>query len=261
MTPEQRLVELTRLWPKLSEDQQELLLRAADDLARPITSWRLESSDIIRDDSMLKRFGDILKMHHLISLEPFRKEKFEYALERLYELGGIAASRPASSTATYDLEVDGEKWSLKSQADKKIRRDVIFISKFMEIGSHSWNRNPDSLVNVCRKVLDKLFETDRIFTLRCLNPSDSTRHEYELLEIPVDVFKRLDCTRCAISPRSRQNPPVATCAASDDKGIMFKFYFDGGTEMKLQVKDLRVDQCIEHARWNFETHVTEETII
>jgi type II restriction enzyme len=86
-----------------------------------------------------------------------------------------------------------------------------------------------------------------------LTPIDPVNHEYELLEIPVQIFEQTRAGEVAVSTRSRQIPPVARCVVSDDVGTAFEFYYDGGTEMKLQLKGMRKDLCILHATWSFTT--------
>jgi len=52
--------------------------------------------------------------------------------------------------------------------------------------------------------------------------------------------------------QSKQNPKPGYCSVTDDEGnVKFKLYFDGGTERKLQIKNLRKDLCIVHATWEF----------
>lgn len=38
----------------------------------------------------------------------------------------------------------------------------------------------------------------------------------------------------------------------DENGrLLFELYFDGGTERKLQIKGINIENCIVHARWSF----------
>lgn len=106
MSSAERLNELIRLWPDLTDDQQKLLLGMANDLVRPITAWRNSDSDVISNNRVLLRFGDYLKTHHVLSNEPFRKEKFEYALQRIYSDEDIEVDLPRSRTEEVDL-LDG----------------------------------------------------------------------------------------------------------------------------------------------------------
>lgn len=125
----------------------------------------------------------------------------------------------------------------------------------MELGSVQWSRDPQSLIVVCDFVLTKIAKTDRILTLRCLKPEEIINHSYELLEIPTAIFPKVYEGQFTISPRSQQSPPVGRSVVKDGLGTMFEFYFDGGTEMKLQLKSLRKDLCVTHATWQFATKI------
>ena len=41
--------------------------------------------------------------------------------------------------------------------------------------------------------------------------------------------------------------------------MKYQLYFDGGTERKLQIKNLRKDLCTVHATWVFASEVEEAT--
>ena len=46
----------------------------------------------------------------------------------------------------------------------------------------------------------------------------------------------------------------------ESRGEMkYQLYFDGGTERKLQIKNLRKDLCTVHATWVFASEVEEAT--
>ena len=51
---------------------------------------------------------------------------------------------------------------------------------------------------------------------------------------------------------SRQTPKPGYCDVRDEAGaLLFRLYFDGGTERKLQVKDLVKSTCLVHGEWEF----------
>ena len=52
---------------------------------------------------------------------------------------------------------------------------------------------------------------------------------------------------------SKQFPKPGYCDVINENGEMkFQLYFDGGTERKLQIKNLLKTHCIVHAVWEFE---------
>lgn len=51
---------------------------------------------------------------------------------------------------------------------------------------------------------------------------------------------------------SKQSPKPGYGEVRDESGKpMFALYFDGGTERKLQLKDIDKSHCIVHATWAF----------
>ena len=52
---------------------------------------------------------------------------------------------------------------------------------------------------------------------------------------------------------SKQFPKPGYCYVRDKNGEeMYQLYFDGGSERKLQVKNLLKKHCVVHATWEFE---------
>ena len=86
------------------------------------------------DHAFVSRFGEILQTHHALSNQPFTKDKFEWAMVEAFKGMGRKAEHGPPGLAGYDIEVDGHKWSLKTQADRSIKPDSLHISKFMEMG-------------------------------------------------------------------------------------------------------------------------------
>ena len=132
---------------------------------------------------VVEDFGDVLRLHHCFSREPFSKDKFEYALERVLQLHGVHVVLAPRGKRGYDLQIDGENFSLKTEASKAIRVDTIHISKFMELGGGSWANNPKDLEGLREQYLVVLKGVQRILILRALN-KNSPEYYYELVEIP-----------------------------------------------------------------------------
>lgn len=83
-------------------------------------------------------FGDALMVHHAFSNEPFTKDKLEYALVNTANLVGIPADFAPKGNRGHDIVVDSVKYSLKTQADKSLKKNFIWISKYMELGKGEW---------------------------------------------------------------------------------------------------------------------------
>lgn len=207
------------------------------------------SSDLISED-ILNDFGDGLRLHHCFSLEPFSKDKFEYLLERTLTLRGIKAKLAPKGNRGHDILVSGVRVSLKTQADKDIKLNKIWISKFMELGKGVWGNKDEDLIGLRQLFLEHLNQYDRIFILRALKKSPDWH--YELVEIPKTLLTIASQGKLKMMHESIQFPKPGYCYVNDQAGKeLFKLYFDGGRENKLQIKDLDKDFCILHAKWEF----------
>ena len=131
----------------------------------------------------------------------------------------------------HDLTIADTPVSLKTEAAANIRGDSIHVSKWMELGKGEWK-----LTLLRDLFLEHMQSYERIFTLRCLD-ADPAHVSYELVEVRED---------------SRQNPKPGYGYVRDAAGqLKYALYFDGGTERKLQIKNLRKDLCKIHATWAF----------
>jgi hypothetical protein len=232
-------------------DHVEPVLRAAVD---PFNHTVAPESDFATDEFGLG-FGVILRAHYVVSNESFTKDKFEHAMVKVLKGTGHEAKQGPRGLPGRDLDVDDERWSLKTQANASIRADEIHISKFMELGRGPWEVEAD-LEGLREQMFQHMEGYDRIFTLRCL--SQNTRRvggdtiEYELVEIPKPLLLRAADFPCRMHMGSTQTPKPGSCAVLDDDGLMlFDLYFDAGGERKLQVRHLAKSACIVHATWTF----------
>ncbi len=202
------------------------------------------------DEVSVLDFGDVLRIHHVFSAEPFTKDKFEYALVQVITWRGLEATLAPKGNPGHDATVSGERLSFKTQADKHIKSDSIWISKFMELGKGVWGGDPNDLEALRRAFLDHLRRYDRIFTLRALGRSPEWH--YELVEIPKKLLSLATTGELEMKMNSRQNPKPGYCHVyANDRTLLFQLYFDAGSERKLQVKALRKSECIVHAEWRF----------
>lgn len=207
------------------------------------------SDDLFNHDWLLA-FGDGLMVHHAFSNEPFTKDKFEHALVNTASMGGAEAGFAARGNRGHDITIGKTKVSLKTQADKSIKADSIWISKYMELGKGTWSDDPVQLEGLRRAFLDHLKASDRILVLRCLQKAPIWK--YELVEIPKRVLLRCAKGELEMMLDSKQLPKPGYCHVRDREGLMFQLYFDGGGERKLQIKSLRKNLCVMHAEWQFE---------
>ncbi|MFN0316083.1 MAG: hypothetical protein ACKVQA_13730 [Burkholderiales bacterium] len=249
MTRTKRIEYLLEAIPSLSDYRLELV----DKIVRVFSlasDFRSVNASAIITKRVVQDFGDVLRLHHCFSREPFSKDKFEYALERVLQLHGVNAALAPRGKRGYDIQIDGENFSLKTEAAKAIRVDTIHISKFMELGGGSWGNNPKDLEGLRDQYLAVLEGVQRILILRALK-KDSPDYEYELVEIPKPLLSKAATGRLEMRLESRQHPKPGYCYVEENGERLFSLYFDGGGERKLQVKGLKKRHCHVLASWKF----------
>lgn len=243
-----RIAALIKRIPSLTEGQIYWLDRVVQmfDCER---SYQLHKSDLL-NARMIEDFGDALRIHHCFSSEPLSKDRFEYVLVQILAMNGHDAVLAPKGNRGHDLTVDGCPISLKTQANKSIRKNKIWISKFMELGKGKWGDNPDDLVSLRKMYFDHQKSYDRIFTLRCLGRGPTWK--YELVEIPKKILRLAKSDELEMKMDSKQYPKPGYCYVRDKQGKdIFQLYFDGGSERKLQIKNLLKAYCVVHATWEF----------
>lgn len=250
MTDEKmRLVQaLITAIPELTFGQLHWLQRVVEVFGQE-HSYEVDESDIF-DKTILCNFGDALRVHHSFSVEPFSKDKFEYVLVKVLNLSGRKAVLAAKGNPGHDITIDGVKVSLKTQADKWIKEEFLWVSKFMELGKGQWSNKASDLVGLRQQFFDHMQSYDRILSLRTLQKGPYWK--YELVEIPKKILALAESGTLKMMSKSQQKPKPGYCYVfGADKQKLFELYFDGGTERKLQIKNLKKDICNVHATWSF----------
>lgn len=250
MTDEKlRLVqELVDAIPELTFGQLHWIHRVVKVLGAE-HKFMVTGSDIF-DETVLCNFGDAIRIHHSFSAEPFSKDKFEHVLVKVLEISGRKAILAPRGNPGHDITVDGVKLSLKTQADKGIKEDRLWVSKFMELGKGQWTDSPADLEGLRQQFFEHLKSYDRILSLRALEKG--LHWKYELVEVPKKLLALARTGSLEMKMASKQNPKPGYCYVSGDDGRrLFDLYFDGGTERKLQLKNLSKNECRVHAIWEF----------
>lgn len=247
----ERLEILIRDLEKLTEGQLFWVETVVEQLQRPLLS-KLHVNNSFIDEKFVQNFGDILRIHHCFSSEPFSKDKFEYAMELCSTMSGLSAKLAPKGNPGHDITIEGQRISLKTQADKNIKKDKIHISKFMELGSGQWSDKLDDLIGLRSNFFRHLESYERIFILRrfLIKEGESLLPHYELVEIPKTLLLESANGELEMKFNAKQFPKPGYCTVFDEsKKKKFDLYFDGGTERKLQIKNLNKDYCIVHAEW------------
>lgn len=203
------------------------------------------------DDCILNSFGDALLIHHCMSKESFSKDKFEYVLERVENFCGNDSQIAIRGNPGHDITINGERFSLKTQADRNIKEKEIHISKFMELGQGQWGDDPEDLMRLRDQFFRHMSSYERILSLRTLSKSPSD-WLYELVEIPKALLLEARDGELRMMTSSKQFPKSGYCYIRNELGEeKFQLYFDGGSERKLQIKHLLKKYCRIHAKWRF----------
>lgn len=248
---EKRIEQLAKDLYNLTDNQIAWVSSVINQFKKPVDFRLWEGSDIV-NERFLKSFGDGLLIHHCFSKESFTKDKFEYLMEKTSIDRGYSASLAPKGNPGFDIEINGHKVSLKTQADKNIRAGKLHISKFMELGQGQWGDDPQDLVGLRERFFNHMEGYDRIVVLRAL-----TKHpnwHYELVEIPKSLLLEAEGGKLEMKKESKQYPKPGYCRVMDTDGkLKFELYFDGGTERKLQIKNLNKNYCSVHSEWKFST--------
>jgi restriction endonuclease SmaI-like protein len=236
-----------KAYEQLSPAQQASVLKSARAYAAPKEFWRNPSSNII-NDAVLNSLGDRLVEHHSGSRQALSKDRFEFAFERALQDGGFTAELAKSRTNRgHDLTVDGTFVNLKTEAAAGVKDDLIYVSKWMELGRGPWDINFQR-----QQFLDHLKNYDRIFTLRRLASLDG-KVRYELVEIPKRLMLDSENWPIELAENTKQETTPAYVRVKDEEGsLKYSLYFDAGSERKLQIRSLSKAECIVHATWTFD---------
>jgi type II restriction enzyme len=246
-----RIKKLSSALKDLNSWQLELVEQVVEQFHKPyISIERFEASNMV-SECFLSYFGDILKIHHTFSKEALTKDRFEYAFERVSNLCGNSAQLAPRGNPGHDITINGVKVSLKTQADRNIRVEKLHISKFMELGKGEWSDSVEDLEGLRKQFFTHMEAYEQILSLRCLSKKPEKWY-YELVEIPKSLLEEARNGDLRIVEKSSENPKPGYCdVLGESGGLKFQLYFDGGTERKLQIKNLLKNYCIVHANWVF----------
>lgn len=227
--------------------QIRLLCEVGEALLRPVQSQRVPDSDIATED-FARYFENVLKIHHSMHEEKFNKKAFEYAFKTACSIQGKRAFVNSDSTDPgFDVEVDGVRFSLKTEAAKGISDDKITISKLMEARWIRECKAPADFARESRKRIGKhLGKYDRIIMLRAFDLPDG-KVRYSLIEIPVDLLKSI----LDLKARDFDDPTPngGTSAIVNYRGVKaFTLRLDGSVE-KITISGLQMSLCQKHAEW------------
>lgn len=139
-----------------------------------------------------------------------------------------------------DIIVGGLKVSIKTETGKGTKPDRVSITKLC-----TTEREPWTAEGLKQRVMDHLRRYDMVLMLRAVWRPPVI--EYQLLEIPMDLLKRIETADLApVGKRSGRQSLGADVYEGTKK--LFHVHFDG-SDGKCQVRDLAVSDCRVFAKW------------
>lgn len=251
------LDDLTRVARKLDPARIALLTDMAMALAGAVEEQINSTSDVL-SPKFAANFSNRLRVYHATNEEKFNKKAFEYAFVAAARYaGGTARILPNAVAPDADVEVDGTRFSLKTEAARNLSNTSIHISKLAEA---RWIRDckdeEDFARETTRRIPEHLSRYERIFSLRAFDaPGPSVR--YELWEIPRGLLMRVaSLTPDDFSPKSKAGGSAADVALEDGSRA-FRVRLDGSVE-KVTIANLRTDLCVLHGSWTVPLITSQE---
>ena len=240
--------QITSLVATLSDTQVGLLLRMAQAMLVPVAVERSIESDIVTDE-FSEALANFLLMHHAIHTEPLNKAAFEYLFVACSEASGRRASlNPATGSASYDVEAGGIRWSLKTEAGKKLSASTVRIEKFMEA---RWIRectNPAKCAAaVSVQIPAHMQDYERIVILRAKQDAAALVTSYELIELPMVELMRLSTADPSWFTKEGNKESYGADVVDDAGERVFRILLDSSVE-KVRIW-FRTSKAIYHGRW------------
>jgi len=196
--------------------------------------------------ALLETIETLTRQHHTIYPRvPPQGIYFEELAERAFEICGAVSVVIGRSSPTFpgrDLLIGTQRISIKSETGKSTRRTIINITKLCTTERDPWE--PESLKS---HVLQHLSRYDHIFMLRAMWPNDRNAISYQLVDIPVDLLRRIGTV--GLAPVGRRTGRQSLGADITDNGeVIFHVHFDG-SDGKCQVRNLLISRCHVLRSW------------
>lgn len=236
---------------KLSDHKKSLVVNAVSGLSQPrIITVNPESN---LDPNFFEAFGDRLMLYHAEYSKPVNKLKFEDLFEESMIDIGAESTPVLAGTPGYDKIINSCKFSLKTQADKDLKFELINILKYMELGNtrHWWD-HPEDLHELVGIFINSLNLFHRLLSLRRL-PSGGNKIKYHLVEVYKSLLWKAINGRLYMNMNSKRCPKTGYCYVEEDGKKLFQLYFQGGSEQCLRIQRIDISKCFIHATWEFES--------
>jgi len=226
------------LTPSEKRRVEELLaaLRTNVDVAILPDSWLL-------DDRFVEEFQSRLLAQHSFMGSVLAQLSFEAAFEASASAAGRSVAPAPSGQRFWDLQVDGNRISLKSTKAKSLKEKTLHISKLTEAAWIQDCRTARARKQHVQKLFRDYTETvDSIFQLRYF----ANLRKYELVEIPVQMLagvfdvplSHFNADGPSINIPVGQNPPDFTLKLDR-------------SDAKITLANILKEKCTVHGSWTF----------
>lgn len=221
----------------------------------------------LMDQSIHRYFGLRLATHHAYSTQPLKKENFEHALEKAFSHHKVPTQWPTNKTErTFDLIIDDQRLSLKTEGSGDLKPKFVRISKLMEAVWIKEYKDRNDICNyITQDTLPRLSKLNRMLILRAFPDTERRGNtRYDLIEVPKDLLAKIaDLTGDDFKVPTKKRRTYAEVKISSipiqsmlpglghnaPPVTAFKFLLDGSDD-KLTIYDLDVDFCTLHAWWS-----------
>jgi hypothetical protein len=192
--------------------------------------------------SFAAEFKNRLLTQHVFVGTPLLDLTFERAFVAAMGTAGLELGRSSGATGRFwDMELGGQRFSLKSSKAKSLSTSKVGISKLTEA---AWIQDCRSAAKRWAKTRE-LFETylqhvDRLIQLRYFE-ADS---RYELVEIPLALFRAV--LEVPISAFRADGPAIGIPVGQDPPD--FTLVLDR-SDAKVTLRNIQLAKCMVHATW------------
>lgn len=189
-------------------------------------------------------FRSRLLTQHCFVGAPLFQESFDSAFIAACSQAGLSVTPAPAGQRFWDVMVAGRRLSLKSSKAKSLRESTLHISKLTEA---AWIQDCRTSTKRRSMTFD-LFEeycgqVDAIVKLRHF----STRAAYELVEIPVSLFRQvLDVD---LGPFSADGPTINIPIGQIPPDFTLKL---DRSDAKITIANIRKDLCLVHGTWQIQ---------
>ena len=244
------LDELKAKLDRMSSAKIRFVAQMVDALERPPAAKVKQSHTWITGSAdWLEHFGLALSVHHGTTSEPLKLTGFEVVFRGACESVKWKVKKSRSQTQRFvDLVVNAggtrRRLSLKSTAAKNLSEHFAHISKLTEA---AWVQDQRKTQDR-RSKLQELFReyaraVDAIIMLRAFRKLDAIPHKYQLVEIPVSIFKSI---QTAPLVDFKPDAPIIECIV---KGQVAARVAVDRSDAKITVRSISLAECIVHAEW------------